>query len=85
MPYQNNQKTVIAKEYPVSFDEDHEPYYPILTNDSKKQYEMYYADAKKYKNLFIVGRLAEFKYYNMDQAVKSALEAYEIIKKYHNN
>ena len=83
MPYQNSTKTVIAKEYPCKYTGENEPYYPILTDQSKEQYSKYFAEIAKTKNIFIAGRLAEFKYYNMDQAVISALEKYEIIKKYY--
>lgn len=73
LPYQKNEFTVIAKEYPVPYENDNEPYYPILTKQSINQYNMYFDLSKKYSNLFLAGRLAEFKYYNMDQVVKNAL------------
>ena len=73
LPYQRNNKTVIAKEYPVPYFGNNEPYYPILTFDSQVQYSKYQEEAKKIRNLYVAGRLGEFKYYNMDQAVLSAL------------
>ena len=52
-----------------------EPYYPLSTDDARRQYERYAAEAKKYGNLVLAGRLAEFRYYDMDDAVKNALDA----------
>ncbi len=63
-------KTTIVKEYPQSKGDE---YYPILTAEDKKIYEKYKKEALKLKNTYFVGRLAEFKYYNMDQAVAAAL------------
>ena len=61
-----------------------EPYYPVLTEQSIRQYEQYRERAKKIKNLFFCGRLADFKYYNMDQALKRALELCNELKSYIN-
>ena len=82
LPYQENDKTIIVKEYPLSVDNNskNEPYYPILTEDSQNNYKKYKEYAAKYKNLILLGRLAEFKYYNMDQCVLKALETYDLIK-----
>lgn len=68
-------KTVIAVEYPQRYIPGvTEPYYPILTENSKAMYEKYKAELKKVSNLFVCGRLGDFKYYNMDQALERALE-----------
>lgn len=74
-----------AKEYPIPYDKStmSEPYYPIPTTESANQYAKYREKAKKIRNLFCCGRLADFKYYNMDQALKRALEvSAEILNKY---
>ena len=75
LPFQTSDKTVIAKEYPLLFDEksNNEPYYPIPTVKSSEMYEKYKQEASKYNNLYLLGRLAEYKYYNMDQCVLNAL------------
>lgn len=75
LPYQNSDRTVIAKEYPLLFDEksNNEPYYPIPTTKSGEMYAKYKQEANKYSNLYLLGRLAEYKYYNMDQCVLNAL------------
>lgn len=75
LPYQQCHGTTYAVEYPLQYvnGSDAEPYYPILTEESKKIYSLYEAKAKTIKNLFICGRLGGFKYYNMDQALEEAL------------
>lgn len=76
LPVQNvGQKTTYAIEYslPYKSGETNEPYYPVLTEESQNLYEKYKKEAEKYKNLFLSGRLADFKYYNMDQALDRAL------------
>lgn len=84
LPAQNVKGTTYAVEYPVKYDKENgnEPYYPILTDDSKHKYEQYLELSKQYKNLYLCGRLAEFKYYNMDQVIERALNvSEEIIKR----
>ncbi|XP_060590451.1 UDP-galactopyranose mutase-like [Ruditapes philippinarum] len=53
---------------------DHgEPYYPIPNDDNKILYKKYQALARKEHNVYFVGRLANYKYFNMDEAIKNAL------------
>lgn len=74
-------KTTIAVEYPMSYGAQSamEPYYPIPTESNIKLYQDYQLKAQEYPNLILCGRLAEYKYYNMDQAIASVLQ---IVKKY---
>lgn len=58
-------------------DNDIEPYYPVLTTGSMQLFEKYKQEISKFHNLYLCGRLAEFKYYNMDQALQSALNMCE--------
>jgi len=81
LPYQKNSKTVIAKEFPIPYEKDNEPYYPILTKTSIDQYNRYFEISKQYKNLYLAGRLAEFKYYNMGQVISRALTMSRKIEK----
>ena len=76
LPIQELPGTTYAKEYPLTYSEESgaEPYYPVLTADSTAQYEKYRAHADKVPNLYLCGRLADFKYYNMDQALQRALD-----------
>lgn len=75
LPYQKSTKTIIAKEYPLTynFGSNNEPYYPIPTIETSQIYIRYKEEASKYKNLYLLGRLAEYKYYNMDQCVLNAM------------
>ena len=50
-----------------------EPYYPVLTQESREQYRRYQKLAVRISNLYCCGRLGDFKYYNMDQALERAL------------
>lgn len=76
LPIQNvGEKTCYAIEYSIPYKsgEKVEPYYPVLTSESQKMYMQYEEEAKNYNNLYLCGRLANFKYYNMDQALKAAI------------
>lgn len=72
---QKHPKTTIAKEYPTW---DGEPYYPVLSKENLALYEFYkkHADLEAKKGVFFVGRLANYKYFNMDQAFANALNLF---------
>lgn len=76
LPVQDKPGSSYAVEYPLPYEEgkDMEPYYPVLTKESQEQYGKYKALADKVPQLICCGRLADFKYYNMDQALDRALE-----------
>ncbi|KJR43553.1 UDP-galactopyranose mutase [Candidatus Magnetoovum chiemensis] len=76
MTYQKHEKTTIIKEYPAK---DGEPYYPMPMKSAMEIYEKYKKEADKIKNVYFLGRLAEYKYINMDQAVKGALSLFQKI------
>ncbi len=67
-------KTVITREYPAAWEEGMEAYYTV--NDEKNQnlYKQYAELAAGEKNVIFGGRLAEYKYYDMDKVIASALE-----------
>ena len=71
------EKTVITREYPVTWEEGMEPYYPV--NDEKNQalYQKYAALASGEEKVRFGGRLGEYKYYDMDKVIASAMEAAE--------
>ncbi len=74
----HTQKTTILREYPQTYVRDsNTPYYPMFTNENQKQYEQYAKYSSSISNLILVGRLAEYKYYDMDDIVKRALEIFE--------
>ena len=64
-------KTTIVREYTTS---EGDPYYPVPTNANKEVYAEYQRLASNEKGVFFVGRLANYKYYNMDAAILAALE-----------
>lgn len=70
-------KTIVSFEYPEDYNTNKTPYYPMFTANAKEQYYKYHELAKKFSNLILVGRLAEYTYHDMDDVVKRALEVYE--------
>ena len=68
---QDNPKTTICREYPMW---EGEPSYPVPRKDNRRLYERYILEGDKLDNVYFVGRLAEYRYLNMDQACYSALE-----------
>ena len=86
MPFQScNGWTNAVYEYPVTYDKKselgNEPYYPVLTENSMELYEKYKMYAKNFDNLILCGRLADFKYYNMDQIILRTLRVYDEMEK----
>lgn len=74
-------KTVIVKEYSKSYKKGKDiPYYPIPRQANVDHHKKYQEEAEKYPNLHLLGRLANYKYINMDIAVKNAMALYEEIK-----
>jgi UDP-galactopyranose mutase len=69
---QRHPKTTVVHEYPR---EDGDPYYPVPTRENAMRYRRYKALAEATPGAHFVGRLATYKYYNMDQVVAQALAA----------
>ena len=67
-------KTVISREYSIEWKPGDEPYYPVNDERNTQLYNQYKALAEKEKNVIFGGRLGEYKYYDMDQVIASALE-----------
>ncbi len=78
MTFQKHPSTTIMKEYPCS---DGEPYYPMLSEEGISTYRKYQREARKLRSVYFLGRLAEYRYYNMDQVVKKALELFKKLAK----
>ena len=74
-----NNSTVIGREYPT-WDKDGFLAYPVLDKKNLDILEKYKKDIEILKNVYFVGRLAEYKYLNMDQVVKNALSVAEGIQ-----
>ena len=73
---QEHRKTSIVYEYPTA---EGDPYYPIPRPENAEVYKQYQTLASEQKNVWFVGRLATYKYYNMDQCVAQALATYKKI------
>lgn len=78
---QKSDKTTIVKEYTI---DGGEPYYPILNERNRCIYERYNQEARKLTDVHFVGRLANYKYFNMDEAFKNALDLFESLTKEHD-
>src|SRR5690554_1697654 len=74
---QKHHKTSIVYEFPKS---DGDPYYPIPRPENAVTYKKYHQLALQTKNTYFVGRLATYKYYNMDQVVAQALSTFKQIR-----
>lgn len=67
-------KTIVSYEYPVSFEVDkNERIYPIANDDNAALYARYGELAKQYPSVHFLGRLGDYKYYDMDKAVARAI------------
>ena len=71
-------KTTVCIEYPKDYNPEKDiPYYPFFTKEAKELYLKYMELSKQFDNLILVGRLAEYKYYNMDSVIERALNIFE--------
>ena len=73
-------KTVITREYPDKWTKEKIPYYPINDEKNNKLYEEYKKLAEKENKVIFGGRLGQYKYYDMDDVIMSALECVNIQK-----
>ena len=83
--YQVHQPEVVAqdacyicREYPADFEKGGEVYYPVNNEESEALYQKYVAAVReKYPNMILGGRLGAYRYWDMDIAIKNALEMAE--------
>ncbi|MDO4292478.1 MAG: UDP-galactopyranose mutase [Eubacteriales bacterium] len=75
--FQTGPGTVITREYPASWNKGDEPYYPVNDEKNGKLYERYAKRAAQEKNVIFGGRLGQYKYYDMDKVIRSALDLAE--------
>ena len=74
-------KTVISFEYPQSFQRDkNERYYPIVKAENLALYNRYLERTQSMPHVYFLGRLGDYKYYDMDKAIARALELFERIQ-----
>lgn len=69
-------KTIVTYEYPNDWTPDKEPYYVINDDKNNNLADEYRKLAKGEKNVIFGGRLAEYKYYDMDDVIKAAMDSY---------
>ena len=67
-------KTIISREYSVEWKLGDEPYYPVNDEKNDRLYQNYKRLAEQEKNVIFGGRLGEYKYYDMDQVIATALK-----------
>ena len=72
--FQTGEGTVITREYPATWKKGDEPYYPINDEKNGALYAQYAELAKKEANVLFGGRLGQYKYYDMDKVIRSALD-----------
>ena len=74
--------TTIVREYSKAYTgaPGETPYYAIINPENNARYEKYRGEAAKFGNLYLLGRLAEYKYYNMDAIAARALELADSLK-----
>jgi UDP-galactopyranose mutase len=73
---QKHPKTTIVYEYPRA---EGDPYYPVPRTENAELYKKYQRLAASLKNVHFTGRLATYKYYNMDQVVAQSLKLYKTL------
>lgn len=66
--------TIITREYPANWKHGDEPYYPMNDDKNNELYSKYAEMSKEYPNILFGGRLGQYKYYNMDQVIRAALD-----------
>jgi UDP-galactopyranose mutase len=78
---QKSAKTTIVKEFPDDYTDGKIPYYPIPTKQNTEMYMKYKEQSELCKNVSFVGRLATYRYYNMDQVIGMALTEFDRLSK----
>lgn len=78
--YGTQSKTYVTREYPDTWDESKEAYYPINDDKNTEIYNLYKKEAEALDNVIFGGRLAEYKYYDMHQVIGSALSKMDKIE-----
>lgn len=69
--------TYVTKEYPTEWHLGNEAYYPVNNDRNQCLYKRYVEQAAREKKVIFGGRLAEYRYYDMDDTIKSALGCVE--------
>ena len=72
--YGQGKGTIITREYPADWKHGDEPYYPMNDDKNNSLYAKYKELAEEFGNVLFGGRLGQYKYYNMDQVIRAALD-----------
>lgn len=72
--HQSSPHTIIVREFPCG---EGEPYYPVPNDKNQLLYKQYQKMAAMEKDVYFIGRLANYKYFNMDAAVRNALDFFQ--------
>lgn len=78
---EQSDSTIVSFEYPQNFKNGvNERYYPVPNDHNQQLYQKYLHNIIQKKDTYFLGRLADYKYYNMDQVVERALTVFNKIK-----
>jgi UDP-galactopyranose mutase len=72
--YGQGKGTIITYEHPANWKHGDEPYYPMNDQKNNDLYQQYVKLAEEYPDILFGGRLGQYKYYNMDQVIRAALD-----------
>ena len=72
--YGTGKGTIITREYPAEWKHGDEPYYPMNDSKNNELYSKYKELADDFSDVYFGGRLGQYKYYNMDQIIREALD-----------
>ena len=72
--YGTGKGTIITREYPADWKHGDEPYYPMNDSRNNELYAQYRKLAEDFNDVYFGGRLGQYKYYNMDQIIREALD-----------
>ena len=72
--YGTGKGTIITREYPAEWKHGDEPYYPMNDSRNNELYSKYKKLADDFSDVYFGGRLGQYKYYNMDQIIREALD-----------
>ena len=69
---------MVSFEFPEAFERGRKDrYYPIVRDENQNLYNRYLEKAKELKNVYFLGRLGDYKYYDMDQVIAAVLDRCE--------
>ncbi len=71
--FSNSDTTIITREYPAACGRKDVPFYPVETSENRERFSKYKQELANLPNIIGGGRLFEYRYYNMDQCIASAL------------